>query len=147
MDRHNIWDYREGTFCTADLTPEERDRGYRQKITGLTEAQVLKPTTSGENGANYARNSSPGHWLKCDDILETDTDDTDSLWNVQSSNTGQTSYNAQSLISHYRPILFVPLVNMTAHRRELKIVSWNCNGISSKPMNWSCLSITTYQIN
>ena len=28
--------------------------------------------------------------------------------------------------------LFVPLVNMAAHRREFKIVSWNCNGISSK---------------
>ena len=97
MYRYNSWDYREGTFCTADLTPEERDREYRlRKLRDQLRLKFSNRQFQVRNGAIYARNSRSDHWLKCDDSLETDLDDTDSLWNVQSSNTGQTSNNAES---------------------------------------------------
>ena len=99
MYTYNNWDNRKGTFCSADLTPEEREavNEYRlRKLWDLLRLKLSNRQSQVRNGAINACNSRSDHWLKFDDSLETDLDDTDSLWNVQSSNTGQTSNNAES---------------------------------------------------
>ena len=94
MYRYNSWDYKESTFCTADLTPEEREREY--KLRKLRDQLRLKFTNRRfqvRNSAIYARNSPSDPWMKCEDNLD---DDVDSLWEMRNNTTGQTPNNAES---------------------------------------------------
>ena len=92
MHRYSNWQYRENKFCTPDLTPEERDWEFKlRKLRDNLKEKFTNRQFQVRNGAIYARTTKHDNWTKCEDCLDTNIDELESVWDILPSSDNQSS--------------------------------------------------------